>query len=526
MKKLFILCLILFWTKSIAQQKEGRLPLPTNYRGTTKPSLITDTTAVNIKFNKQVFPKQITPKVKYVEKDHEELEEPIPKDVLDRINLLEKKKASILKLKRERRIKNNESNQSETNTSYLINEGSAGCPPDNSVAISRNGFIVSADNSQIGFYKEDGSTLNEFSYPDFLGISDETADPKVVYDYEADRFVFFIQLNSRDNAKSECLLAFSQEEDPTAGWNIYIFHHFRDKDPCWFDYPGLAYNEEEVFLTGNLFNGKNENVIFQFDKDDGYRGRDMNGLMWLNIKQPGNDRMASTIFPLQTIPAWFYERDMLFASIQSGGGGNCYYYRINNRINRSPELRKYEIDIPDYEPPTKVNQKDTDVQLNAGFVKIRGGLFVDNRIYFVFTKPDKDGFNGIAFTRIKIEDFAVKTKFFHDNQNSEYTYPNLAHIGRNKDSHQMLLVYQRSGIDHQPQIRMRKIRSNMSADGNSTTLQSSESFRKECGSGDRGTRWGDYIGIQRKGTANRCWVAGHTANKNNVWRSHLIKVEL
>jgi hypothetical protein len=249
----------------------------------------------------------------------------------------------------------------------------------------------------------------------------------------------------------------------------------------------------------------------------------MNGLMWIDVKQ-ANGADASTIFPLQTIPNFFYERDMLFVSITSGGGTHCYYYRINNRINRNPQMSKYEIDIPNYDPPTKVPQKETTDRLDGGFVKVRGGLFVDNRIYFVFCKPDKDGFNGIALTRIRISDFAVKTKFFHDNQNSEYAYPNIVHRGDGPDDHRLLLVYQRSGINHWPQVRYRKIKASMKADGNSVTLQSSESFRKECG--DRGARWGDYIGIQRQGSSDNYWIMGHTGNSNNMWRSHLIKLGL
>jgi hypothetical protein len=527
--KIFIFALYTNYTH--AQQESGRLPIPAKYTGNIKPVLIKDTTRVVISFGKEVFPKLIVPRIKYVEKDHEELEDTIPNEVLEKIKNLEKKKALIEKRKMlQRRNRVPSEDRGEANTSFPLNEGSAGCPPDNTVGVSRSGYIVAADNSQIGFYKEDGTVVGVFSYPDFFnpvrtGLGDNTSDPKVLYDYEANRFVFFIQINSEDSDNSECILAFSKSEDPMEGWNVYIFHHFRDKKPRWFDYPGLAYNETEVFLTGNLLGENKGNVIFQLDKNDGYNGREMNGLMWLDILQPGsNDRKATTIFPMQTIPTWFYEKDMLFTSITFSGSSSFYYYRINNRIDNSPELSKYELSISEYNWPANMSQKDTDIKLSGGFIKIRGGFFVDNLLYFVFAKPDEDGFNGIALVRLKIKNFEVKTKFFHDNQNSEYCYPNIAHSGDSKDSHKALLVYLRSGINHFPEVRIRKIKSNMSADGNSTTIQSSDSFCSHCKS-DNKVRWGDYIGVQRKGTSNRFWIAGQTANNSNMWRSNLTKIE-
>jgi len=523
---ILFISLLNFFYVSGQIEPESIINVP-EYRGKIKPVLISDSTRIKVSEMKPVFPKQISPKFRYQEKDHEEDDEKLPADIQQKLDEMQKRKALINKKKK--KLKNQEKEEGESHSNYLIQDQNAGCPPDNTVAVSRNGFIVAADNSQIGFYSIEGNELNEFSYPDFLnpvraGLGDETADPKVIYDFESNRFVFFVQIFTSDPDKSECVLAFSMDEDPRNGWFVYVFHHFRDKKRRSFDYPGLSYNEKEVFLTGNLIKENSGNVIFQFDKSDGYNGRSMNGLMWLDIKQAEDDRTASTLFPMLTIPNRFFVRDMLFTSIQSGGGSHAYYYRINNRINNNPELKKYRINIPDYLPPTNVDQSNTTDQLNAGFVKIRGGLFLDDFMYFVFTKPDNDGFNGIALTRIKVTNFDVKTKFFHDNQNSEYTYPNISHRGRNKESHQLLLVYQRSGINHLPQIRVRKIKSNMSADGGSTTLQSSENSRRECGT--RGARWGDYIGIQRELGKNTFWIAGHTASANRRWRSHLIKLNL
>lgn len=520
---------------SFAQTPIGRLPTPVSYKGKIKPVLLKETRiatqqaySLDIKSIKRTNIRTDLPIT--------DVEEPVSKEALAKLQKLENIKAVILSKKMKQKAnpkfvyKGDGSDKGGDAVTKQVTRESSGCPPDNTVAVSQRGFVVAADNRELGFYDNDGNELASFNYTDFYepvraGLGEDVCDPKVIYDYESDRFVFFTQAFSDNTSKSECLLAFSKSQDPRDGWFVYVFHQFRDKEKNWFDYPGLAYNEKEVFLCGNLFGpGDADNVIFQFDKSDGYAGQNMNGLMWLDVKQANGDD-ASTILPLQTIPNFFYEKDMLFVSITSGGGSNCYYYRINNRINNNPQMSKHEINIPDYELPTKVSQKETSDKLDGGRVKVRGGLFVDNMIYFAFCKPDAGGFDGIALTRIRISDFAIKTKYFNDNQNSEYNYPNLAHRGTSPTDHRLLLVYQRSGINHWPQVRYRKIKSNMSADGSSVTIQSSENFREECDD-DRGARWGDYIGIQRQGKSNNYWVMGHTGNSSNKWRSHLIKIGL
>lgn len=516
------------------QEAPGAEKPPIPYLGKEKPVYITDTTRILIRKPYALDPRKIKKEKPYVERDHEAREK-VPDSILQILKKVEDRKFML----EEQRLKNpdrkvtRENEGEKPQASFDINPDRAGSPPDNTIAVSRQGFVVAADNSQIGFYKTDGTTLDEFSYPDFLNsvmdeLGDDTSDPKVIYDWESDQFIFFIQAFSGDANDSECVLAFSNSQDPMEGWNIYVFHDFRRDEDLWFDYPGLASNEEEVFLTGNLFDSGDDfggNVVFQLDKDDGFAGRDMDALMWRDVTPDWSFNPAGSILPLASRAGFFLTQGIYMVSVNSFGGSEAFVYHIDDDINHSPEMKKFNVDITDYETPTKVSQKDTKEKLDGGDCRVKGGFYMNGRLYFVFARRDADGFNGIACHRIRISNHDVTNKFFHDNQVTEYCYPNIVHRGRSKTDKRTLLVYLRSGPERFPQIRMRKLKSSMSAASASRTIETSDSFRNQANTST--ARWGDYIGIQRRSpSSSKFWIAGHTANVNNRWSTQIIEMDM
>lgn len=404
-----------------------------------------------------------------------------------------------------------------------------GNPPDNTVAISSTGFIVAADNDQIGFYREDGSEIDKFDYPDFLdgldsSVGSNTSDPKLIYDPEENQFIFFIQ-SGGSSSSSLCVLAFSTTDDPTDPWNVFSFNTFSG-DNLWFDYPGLAVNYREVYLTGNLFNDSDEfsgNVIYAIDKDDGYANRGLTMDEYRNVEREWFTPAAS-IFAVPASRSRMYGPGMYFVSTVSGGAGDVYLFHITKHIGDDPELRKYKIDIPDYEPPASAAQKGTSKRLDIGDCRVKGAYYQHGKVYFVFTKDDGHAFGGISYNRIRISDLYHKSKFFHDNQNSDYSYPNIANRLSNETYSRAVLVFLRSGTDVFPQMRKRFLRGSMTALGRSTRIRAGASFRSN--SSCNTCRWGDYIGLQRKYGTKSAWTTGHTPGTDNRWRSHLLRIEL
>jgi len=187
-------------------------------------------------------------------------------------------------------------------------------------------------------------------------------------------------------------------------------------------------------------------------------------------------------------------------------------------------LEKYTINIGSYEPPANAYQPDTDERLEIADCRITGAYYQNRKIYFVFTKDDGHAFGGIAFYRLRLSSLNYKRWFFHDDQHSDYSYPNLCNRAGYEDYSRAVIVYLRSGKHTYPQIRMRMFNGSMEPIAASSTIKKGDTFRKN--NNNNPARWGDYIGIQREYGTKRAWVTGHTANASNVWRTRLISIDL
>lgn len=496
----------------------------------TKVETIPGKDGPEIPFARTISPKKIV-KTNKPSKETEEGEREFSDALIQR---LKEKEARKLKIEARRKKAAPEDSRrdegGEPKASFDI-DGGAGSPPDNTVAVSENGYIVSADNGKISFYRTDGTELDSFTYPDFLSDLDEaedrgTSDPKVVYDPEENRFIFCIQFSGI----TEVALAFSTSEDPREDWNLY-FRPTRegDTDGLWFDFPSLSVNYHEVFLAGNIFNEDRHrvgNLIMAIDKDDGYAGRGLTWRRFSDITPPWSWNTVGQIFAVGASRATMYGPGHYFVSTTYSGGSDVYLFHITDHLFNDPELKKYTIDIADYEVPASAAQPDTDERLDTADCRITGAYYHQRKIYFVFTKDDGHGYGGVAFYRLRLRDFQVKSYFFHDNQNSDYSYPTLCNRRNYENYSRAVIAYLRSGPNTFPQIRMRMFNGSMEPIARSTTIKRGESFRKDNKPEKIVSRWGDYIGIQREYGTKRAWMTGHTANADHKWRTRLISIDL
>ncbi len=143
-------------------------------------------------------------------------------------------------------------------------------PPDPSLAVGPN-HIVEVVNSAIAIYTKDGTAtftqrLNSRNGdPGFfaeLNAQDFVFDPKVMYDHTANRF--FIVALELIGTDSFINLAVSDDDDPNGIW-------FRYRTPStiqigqgfyFFDYPGWGFDENGIYVTGNLFRNAGTGPFF------------------------------------------------------------------------------------------------------------------------------------------------------------------------------------------------------------------------------------------------------------------------
>jgi hypothetical protein len=187
-------------------------------------------------------------------------------------------------------------------------------PPD-PIAAAGPAHVVSVVNSSIEWYTKSGVLQGSQSLEDdFFGPLAPQArpfDPKVIYDQYADRFVV-IALVRVDNGifnpnnVSRILVAVSDDENPNGNWylgsiNSILTIGFLNN---WADYPGLAIDEEAVYITANMFqfqlNGFSGSRLWILEKGDGSGGFYDGGTSSLTLHNPSSEAgMQMEAFTLQ-----------------------------------------------------------------------------------------------------------------------------------------------------------------------------------------------------------------------------------
>ncbi|QXD14484.1 hypothetical protein GQ464_013730 [Rhodocaloribacter litoris] len=140
--------------------------------------------------------------------------------------------------------------------------GSAFIPPDPHGAAGPADVVVVNNASIASYDKTTGSVSGVAlqSLKTFFGSATFTFDPKVVYDHFDDRFVL-VTLEREDTEsgaasnESRILLAASPVGTPAGTWTAVSIDAKLTigADESWCDYPGLAADEEAVYVTCNYF---------------------------------------------------------------------------------------------------------------------------------------------------------------------------------------------------------------------------------------------------------------------------------
>ncbi len=135
-------------------------------------------------------------------------------------------------------------------------------PPDSHAAVGPNHIVVVA-NTSIRIYNKSGvqqgsavSLRNFFSPAGFATPpASGTFDPKVIYDALAERWVLVTLERINSPQQSYIFLAVSETSDPTGNWTRTRITSLETigGTVSWLDYPGFAYDEEVIYITGNMF---------------------------------------------------------------------------------------------------------------------------------------------------------------------------------------------------------------------------------------------------------------------------------
>jgi hypothetical protein len=409
-----------------------------------------------------------------------------------------------------------------TNFSGAAPDGSS--PLDNSIAISKGGIIVSVENELIACYNSSGTTLSSGTITAMLPFTGlwGVCDPVVLYDPTSDRFIFFAQEINASGLFSDnrIFICFSKTNNPaTGGWWCYSFIGDPTGNGDGYDYPKMAINDSEVFLSGNLYyepsGTYHQSVIFQIDKLSGYAGGTVNYVYYASI--PGD--------PFTPLPVSYGQDDnittgMVLVASLSGGGSSIKLYEIVGNWCCSPSLFYWTVPTTPYAVAGDALQLGTSTQLKTGDCRMLSGFYLNDIIHFVFNVDKGAGYTGVNYNRLNLVTLTNASSVY-GLTSFDCAYPSVVSFATTATDKSVMIGFGKSGSSAYPDISVVNC-----DDGMSWSAATSVKSGSYVNYGGSTARWGDYTGTSRKHNSSTpsIWMNGMYGNSAHKWATWIAEV--
>jgi PKD repeat protein len=390
------------------------------------------------------------------------------------------------------------------------NDPNGSTPPDNHIAVSDDGAIISVTNTSLFFADENGNNQFQSSFSDylsFLGLNGGYFDPKVMYDPIEDKFIMVV-LNGSVPGNSSIVIGFSTTDDPNDPWWFYVFDGDPGSTTAWFDFPSIGVSQDELYISGNLFNSNDEfteALIYQIDKGNGFTGGNVNWIYWSDIMD-ANGFLDFTIVPI----SYGYDGALLpgifFVSSSSGGGNQVMLYFTTGTIDDSPNLEVNAVNVPSYAVSGDGLQLGTNDFISTNDTRILSGFYGDGKIHFVMMTEVFSNYTGLYYGRIDASDLTAETNTF-GLDGFDYAFPSVTPFAASESDPTVLISFLRTGASIYPEFRVVVVDEDLEW-SSSVSVKSGESFVDFLT--DNTERWGDYIGAARRHLSSgvEVWVSG------------------
>ncbi len=183
-------------------------------------------------------------------------------------------------------------------------------PPDPCLAVGPT-HVVATVNMKVAWYLKDGTPqfenfLDATGDPGFfedIGAGNFTFDPKCFYDEFTQRFVVLALEYYSATQESWITIAVSDDSDPNGVWFKYRTPSIVELGGgCryWVDYPGLGYDGQAWYVTGNLFRlssspttcgGFGGTLVRVFEKPGAMSG---GAVVWRDVADPSASMQVAT----------------------------------------------------------------------------------------------------------------------------------------------------------------------------------------------------------------------------------------
>jgi len=417
---------------------------------------------------------------------------------------------------------------------WMIN----GTPSDNAMAISNGGIIVTANNDGVAYYNTSGSLLYFDFWDDFFNdpaLTSSIFDPRVYYDFVQDRFIL-VALHGNTAATSKLLICFSKSNNPTTvGWWYYNLPGNPLAAPnnnCWFDFPNIGISNQELFISGNLFNtggAFNQAVVYQIVKSNGYNGAPiLTNQIWSVLSN--TPFTAFGLVPVSSAMGTNFSPGIYLISNKSGGDNRIRKWRISGSIISNPVMTVSTITASPYSPAGDASQLGTTALLDNGDCRIQNAFILDDKIHYVFHGDVGLGWNGIYYHRLDAVTNAIQQFALGQAGTFDLAYPAVVAYTNSVNDKSVMIALLRSGSTIFPEVRVVNC-DDIGTFSTMTLVKQGETFANLLATNP--SRWGDYTGISRRhagATQGRIWLAGsYGANITfpltvNTWKTWIAEV--
>lgn len=456
---------------------------------------------------------------------------------------LQKRKQEIEKRFKQKENYNYSYAAKSDDDSLLIEESfegnsNSGIPNDNTMAISNDGIIVSAINTNIIFYDTKNDTLLKKValkvFSDTIDtVSTHQYDPKVIYDYQQDRFIIVYLAGSSANSKSNILVGFSSTNNPMDLWHFYALPGDAVNDTSWTDYPAISLSDDELYITGNLleYGGSwqtsfRQSVIWQIDKYAGFNGEELDAKLYYDIKF--DDEYIRNIHPVRG-GSKFYGPEMYFLSNKNFTyqSDSIFLIKTSNKINENSELsvNYLKSDVLYGAPPNAKMPNGQNLATNDA--RVLGAYYQNDHIQFVANTLDTiTGNAAIYHGFIYAPETAVNVKGkILSTSNMEFGYPNISYVGTNELSKHAIITFDYTGDTIFPGFASIFVAEEEEYSNIKIIKEGESNINRLMGNLER---WGDYSGTQpvynEEGKIWACGTFGRNLNNYGVYGTWIAKL--
>ncbi len=266
-------------------------------------------------------------------------------------------------------------------------------PADSHAAAGPN-HVLNVVNTSIQIFQKDGTLDFQDSLSDFFSSvspANGTFDPKVIYDQFLDRWVVITLERVDAPENSRVLVAVSDDSDPNGTWfqgSVNTLLNINGVNN-WLDYPGLAVDDEAIYITGNMFSfpgvfGGNRVLII--DKGFNAGGLYDGGATAANIYDPAG-QFSSTHQPAHifgstpgNVGTWL----VMYSGLSGGGNEALQTIRIDNPLG-TPTFTTQVFFVGDFDDTASAlvgsPQSGTATNIDAGDRRTLSAVWRNNSLY-------------------------------------------------------------------------------------------------------------------------------------------------